>query len=213
MLIIPIILTLIVTSVITLAAVKIIDIYDVKYFGENNDKLFYNSIKKTNALVNKWSQSSISSGQIKADISSFNEKYKNEKVSIVIYQGKELVYPLLPVASNLVLDTALSQGGSHTFIMDNMAVYKESMDRYSILLIDSNFGEHNSEDYTARLSYLINLGIIVIPIIIAIIIITYRVLTRFIYKNIIKLVDIQLYGMHQIRDDNLNYHIEYEGKD
>ncbi|KZL91724.1 sensor histidine kinase [Clostridium magnum] len=212
MLVIPVILSLIITSGIMFGAIEIMDFYNGKYFGEKNDKLFYDSIKKTNGLVDRWSQS-IDIELMKADVNSFNEKHKSTKISLSIYQEKKLVYPSSPITSNSVVDTALSQGGSHTFIMDNMAVYRESIDKYSILLTDTDFQAHNNEEHEAYHSYLINLGIIVTLFIIIIIILTNRFLTRFVFKSIITPLDTLVYGVHQIRDGNLNYHIEYEGKD
>lgn len=212
MLIIPVILSLIITSGTMFAFVEIMDIYNGKYFGEKNEELFYDSIKKTNMLVNKWSQN-IDIEHIKADVNSFNEKHRNTKVSLSIYQDKELVYPSSPITRNFVLNTALSQDGSHMFIADNIAVYRESIDKYSVVLIDTNFSRHNNEDHNAYRSYLINLGVIVTLFIITIIILTNRLLTRFVFKSIITPLDTLVYGVHQIRDGNLNYHIEYDGKD
>ncbi|WP_242873143.1 sensor histidine kinase [Clostridium magnum] len=150
---------------------------------------------------------------MKSDIRGFNEKLKNTKVSLSIYQGKELVYPSTPSANDLILDTVLSQSGSHIIIIDNIAVYRENIGKYSILLTDTNFIRYNIENYDSYRSYLINLGIIVIFFIIAIILLTNRLLTRFVFKSIITPLDTLVYGVHQIRDGNLNYHIEYNGKD
>lgn len=212
MLVIPVILSLIITSGIMFAFVEVMDIYNGKHFGEKNEELFYDSIKKTNGLVNRWSQS-IDLERMKTDVNSFNEKHRDTNISLSIYQDKKLVYPSSPTTSSFVMDTALSQGGNHTFIIDNMAVYRESIGKYSILLTDTNFGKNDSEEHKAYHTYLINLGIIVILFIITMIILTNRLLTRFVFKSIITPLDTLVYGVHQIRDGNLNYHIEYEGKD
>jgi signal transduction histidine kinase len=212
MLVIPVILSLVITGGIMFGAIEIMDFYNGKYFGEKNDKLFYDSIKKTSELVYRWSKS-IDLEQMKTDVNSFNEKHRNTKISLSIYQDKELIYPSPTIKSSFVLDTALSQGGSHTYIMDNMAVYRENIGKYSMLLTDTDFQAHNNEDHDAYHTYLINLGIIVILFIITIIILTNRLLTRFVFKSIITPLDTLVYGVHQIRDGNLNYHIEYEGKD
>jgi signal transduction histidine kinase len=212
MLVIPVILSLIITSGIMLGFVEIMDTYNGKYFGEKSDELFYDSIKKTNGLVNKWPQN-IDLDKMKADVNNFNEKHRNTEISLSIYRDKNLVYPSSSITSNFVLETALSKSNNHTFIMDNMAVYRESIGKYSILLTDTNFSRHGSEEHNAYHTYLINLGIIVILFIITIIILTNRLLTRFVFKSIITPLDTLIYGVHQIRDGNLNYHIEYEGKD
>jgi len=211
MLVIPVILSLVITCGTIIAFGEITESNNGKHLGDNN-KLFYDSIERTNKLVNKWSESS-DLEQIKADINYFNEKLKNTKVSLYIYEGKELVYPTASSASIPFLDTVLSQSGSHTFIVDNLAVYRESIGKYSLILTDTNFTRHNNEERDAYHIYLINLGIIAILFIITIIILTNRLLTRFVFKSIVTPLDTLVYGVHQIRDGNLNYHIEYDEKD
>ncbi|MBU3179453.1 HAMP domain-containing histidine kinase [Clostridium estertheticum] len=58
-----------------------------------------------------------------------------------------------------------------------------------------------------------SLAIIIILVISAIILLTNRFLTRFVFKSIILPLDTLIYGVRQIRDGNLDYHIEYTGKD
>lgn len=211
MLVVPVILSFIITSGSMFIFMELTGINNGRHLG-NNEELFYNSMKRTSILVNKWSEST-DLEQMKSDIRGFNEKLKNTKVSLSIYQGKELVYPSTPSANDLILDTVLSQSGSHIIIIDNIAVYRENIGKYSILLTDTNFIRYNIENYNSYRSYLINLGIIVIFFIIAIILLTNRLLTRFVFKSIITPLDTLVYGVHQIRDGNLKYHIEYNGKD
>ncbi|MBV7274021.1 sensor histidine kinase [Clostridium thailandense] len=211
MLVIPVILSLVITGGTMFVFGEITEINNGKHLGDN-EKLFYDSIERINMLENKWSENT-NLEQMKTDIDDINEKLKNTKISLSIYRDKELVYPSSSSESIPILDTALTQSGSHTFIMDNFAVYRESIGKYSILLTDTNFSRHNKEEHNAYHTYLINLCIIGALFIIIIIILTNRLLTRFVFKSIITPLDTLVYGVHQIRDGNLDYHIEYDGKD
>ena len=48
---------------------------------------------------------------------------------------------------------------------------------------------------------------------VVIIFFTSRILTRVVFRSITGSIDTLAYGVHQIRDGNLNYRIEYNGKD
>ncbi len=206
MLVIPLILGLITVGITVFSVMEIMGDHD------ENKKVFYDSIDKTNKIVQKWSQGS-EIEQMKFDINRFNEKTKDKNISLYIYKDGELVYPSSTIISMPILDTALSQNGSHTFIMDNIAIYKESLGEYNIILGDTNFSEHNKEDNRFDDKILYSLGIIMIFVIIAIILLTNRFLTRFVFRRIITPLDTLIYGVHQIRDGNLDYHIDYTEKD
>ncbi|MGV8982524.1 sensor histidine kinase [Clostridium sp.] len=179
---------------------------------DQNEKLFYNSIQETNMLVHNWSKS-VDLEQMKVDLNSFNEKHRDKNISLFIYERKKLIYPSSTIASTPILDTALSQDGSHTFFMDNIAIYKKSVGQYSLLLEDTSFTSHNKKDGGTYDKIVFNLGLIMIFVIIAIILLTNKFLTRFVFKSIILPLDTLVYGVHQIRDGNLDYHIEYTEKD
>lgn len=206
MLVIPAILGLIMVSGTMFAVMEIMGIHD------ENKKLFYDSVDKANMIVNNWSQS-VDLEQMKADLNRFNEKNTDKNITLYIYENNELVYPLSATLNNPFLNAALSQDGSHTFFMDNVAIYKENVGEYSIVLEDTNFIDHKKEDGRTYNEIVFNLGIIMILAIIGIILLTNRYLTRFVFKSIIIPLDTLVYGVHQIRDGNLNYHIEYSGKD
>jgi len=206
MLVIPAILGLVMVVGTMFTVMEIMGTHD------QNEKLFYNSIEKTNMFVHNWSQS-IDLEQMKVDLNSFNEKHRDKNISLFIYEGKELVYPSSSIISTPILDTALSQDGSHTFFMDNIAIYKESVGEYSIILEDTNFTNHNKKDGGTYDKIVFNVGIIMGLVIIGIILLTNRFLTRFVFKSIMTPLDTLVDGVRQIRDGNLDYHIEYTEKD
>ncbi len=206
MLAIPAILGLIMIGGTMFAVMEIMGIHD------ENEKFFYDSIDKTNMIVHNWSQST-DFEQMKIDLNRINEKNRDKNIALYIYDGNELIYPSSNIIRTPILDTALSQDGSHTYFMDNIAVYKASAGKYNLILEDTNFTRHNKEEDRAYDRIVFSLGLIMILLIIAIILLTNRFLTRFVFKRIITPLDTLVYGVHQIRDGNLDYHIDYTEKD
>lgn len=206
MLVIPAILGIIMVGGTMLGVMEIMGIHD------ENEKFFYDSIDKVNMISSNWSQSA-DFEQMKIDLSRINEKNKEKNITLYIYDGKELIYPSSTITSTPILDTALSQDGSHTYFVDNTAIYKANAGEYNLILEDTDFTRHNKEEDRNYDNVVFNLGIIMILLIIGIILLTNRFLTRFVFKRIIMPLDTLVYGVHQIRDGNLNYHIDYTEKD
>ena len=189
---------------------EITGIHEENSFG--GDKELFYSLKRTSALIDKWA-GSMDLEQMKDDVKQFNEEYRDKKISLSIYQGEELLYPSSPPSISPISDIALSQDSGHMFVMDNIAVYRESIGEYSLFLMDTNFNYFSRGLYKDYRYSLFNLGIIIFLSITAIILLTNRFLTRFVFKSIITPLDTLVYGVHQIRDGNLNYRIEYTEKD
>lgn len=206
MLVIPAILGLIMVGGTMAAVMEIMGNHDA------NEKFFYDSIDRINMISHNWPQN-IDLEQMKVDLDKFNEKNKDKNISFYIYEGKVVLYPSSTSTSSTILDTALSQDGSHTFVMDNIAIHKENVGEYSIIIEDTNFTHHSKDDSRTYDNIVFNLGIIMILIIIVIILLTNRFLTRFVFKSIIIPLDTLVHGVRQIRDGNLNYHIKYTEKD
>lgn len=206
MLVIPAILGLIMVGGTIFGVMEIMGEHDP------NEKFFYESMDKINKITNKWSDN-INLDQMKVDIDKFNEKNKNKNIALSVYEEKELLYPSSTGEDTSILDTALSKAGNHMFIMDNIAIYKESVGKYDIVIEDTDFTHHNKEYGKVYDRILYTLGVVMFFVVIAIILLTNRFLTSFVFKRIINPLETLVYGVHQIRDGNLDFHIDYNEKD
>lgn len=173
---------------------------------------FRNSTNVADDLASKWSQN-IDIEQIKADVKNFNENHKYRNTTLSIYQGKTLIYPSsAPSVDASVLNIELTQQGN-ILVMDNLAMYRKDVGKYSIVVATLSHNLFGAED-RARLWQLFTMSHkITIILIIAIIIATNSFLVWLVVRSILASLDTLIYGVHQIRDGNLNYHIEYHRKD
>jgi signal transduction histidine kinase len=206
MLAIPAVLSLIIVGGTMFGVMELMGLRD------ENEKFLYDSIDETNIIASNLSKG-MDLEQIKMDLNRINEKNKEKNITLYIYYGKELTYPSSTIVSTPILDTALSQNGNHTYSMDNIAIYKASAGEYNLILEDTDFNRHNKEENKNYYKIVFDLGIIMLLLIIGIILLTSKFLTRFVFKRIIIPLDTLVYGVHQIRDGNLSYHIDYTEKD
>jgi signal transduction histidine kinase len=180
--------------------------------NSKQDEFFYHAVEQMEGLEAKVSKIK-NIEQIKSDIDYLNKRYQEHKVLLSIYKDRELVYPLAPVARSNVLDLALSEADDSIYIIGNTAVYLETAGEYRLVLMGFDMKSYDPRNNIAYRNSLFVFVAIVLVIIVSIIIITNALLTRRIVKSIIKPLDTLAYGVGQIRDGNLDYQINYSGKD
>jgi len=150
---------------------------------------------------------------IRSSVDSFNKQYGSDSISLSVYKDNKLLYPFSTSLPGVLMESALSLPGKHFFVMDNVAVYKADSDGYSFMLGGTNYRSFGSEVYNNFRSDSIIYVVIIFILIIAIVLLTNRFLTRFVIRRILTPLEILSYGVHQIRDGNLNYRMNYMGKD
>ena len=101
----------------------------------------------------------------------------------------------------------------------SLSIYQDQEEIYSATasknkpFIDSNYLRYSGDNYENYRSSLISLGIFMFLLFIVIILLTNRFLTQFVFNKITESLDKLVYGVHQVRDGQLNYRIEYSGED
>ncbi|WP_228731188.1 sensor histidine kinase [Clostridium zeae] len=210
-LVVPILLSFVMFVGMMFVVMEVTKTHDEKLF-DGDGQPFYDSIKKIDQIISNLPKT-IEVEQIKAVVDEFNRKHSVLKVSLSIYEGKKLLYPSSSYLDSSIMNIALAQNNNHTFSMDNIAIYRANVGKYTILLTDTNFNNHDNENYKDYRNRIINEGIIMFLFIIVIILLTNRFLTKFVFKRIITPIETLVYGVHQIRDGNLDYNIEYTEND
>ncbi|MDF2538493.1 MAG: signal transduction histidine kinase [Herbinix sp.] len=210
MLVIPIILSVMVVAGMSLA---LMGMFGIRINDFNEADKFNYVVTKAQSFSKKWSDSDIE--QIKIDISSFNINYSEGSISLVVYQDGERLYSLGVFEDNPIILSALSEKGDNYFSRNNHYIYSMDAGNYKIIVMDTNykFFRGFNNNLTDNHGFLIIFPILIFTVIIIIVFLTNRFLTRIVVKRIIVPLDMLVYGVHQIRDGNLDYRIEYKGKD
>ncbi|MDR1321220.1 MAG: HAMP domain-containing protein, partial [Gracilibacteraceae bacterium] len=135
------------------------------------------------------------------------ESNENEHIAVSVYRDGRLIG--VPTPDTPLLATALGQNGTHTLIFDHTALFVRKMGEYHIVLTDTNY--YLSDDAFYRSYVAMGFGMLIL--IILIIVITNRILTRVMVRSIMTPIDALSYGVAQIREGNLTFRLDYSGKD
>lgn len=146
-----------------------------------------------------------------------NKYLKNQKIKMEIYDGENAVCTLGSKSKQKNEDTLFSTmqelGGEGSISVDSSELYGEKVnvngsDYYIYIFTDRQIKEDEANELAVK-----NIAVLLCLLIIAAVIVTNRFLTKFIVKKIEEPLDILAYGVHQIRDGNTDYRIEYSGND
>ena len=99
--------------------------------------------------------------------------------------------------------------GNYSEITDGVIAYKSDSDGYLIVFPDNANMPNNSDAFDGGSP----IALLWILLLVAIVYITNRILTRHIFKSIMSPINILASGVHEIRDGNLTYRIEYKNND
>jgi len=205
MLVMPIIMTMVISICVVLVVMGITGVND--FHSLKDGRAFDNATDEVTVLSQKWSGSSEFT-KIRSDIDSFNKKYNNDQVFLLIYEGNDLLYPSASTYTPS-LDKVLLQEEKYILIVDTTATYKVTVDKYTVILECNNYTINNHKAF-GNYYYI---GIFLPTFLIILIYFLNRALTHFVFKSIITPIDILVYGVNQICDGNLAYRIEYDKKD
>lgn len=146
------------------------------------------------------------------------EKYlASQKMKLEIFEGTDVICTL---GSSEISDTETvlasameSLGGEGSISVGGSNLYGEKIlandKTYNILIYsDAEIRDDKFNEFIVK-----NIIVLLLAMIISAVVITNRFLTKFIFRKIEAPLDILTAGVHQIRDGNLDYRIEYDGQD
>jgi signal transduction histidine kinase len=200
MIVIPVVLCVLFAAVMSLAMLGIFGSFGGRSL---DDERFYQAKRSITALDGAtWG-----TDELLRAAEGIAESNENEHITISVYKdGRPLG---APAPDTPLLAAALGQEGAHTLILDHTAIFARTVGEYHIVLTDSNY--YLTDDASYR-SY-VAMGFVMLILIIAIIVITNRILTRVMVRSIMTPIDALSYGVAQIREGNLTFRLDYSGKD
>lgn len=169
--------------------------------------------KKQMRQIAEQSTEKIDITQIKKDVEEFNmrrEQRGGKGPAFLVYKKGILITPAVVSEDNPALQTVLSRSDPMMLIQHNTAVCSEIFGDYKIVFLDPNFPIN---DFSGYGDILFACGVGTFISVIFVIFLTNRILTHYVSQKIIFALDTLTYGVHQIRDGNLDYRIQYPEKD
>lgn len=114
-----------------------------------------------------------------------------------------------PTVDAIILATALQYEGGHTLVFDHTAVYAQTFGNYHALVIDANYLLNDDTSYYPYIFVMIGLFVLMLLIITII----NRILTRNIINRIATPLETLSYGVDQLHSGNLSFRLEYLRED
>jgi signal transduction histidine kinase len=140
---------------------------------------------------------------------------KQNNITLSIFVSGEELYSFggtVGQSKGKLLDAVGAIGGEGTVTIGNEEVFAENVmangKTYTVCLFSTTeFGNDTEDNFPAAFPIVMILGTL------AVVFLTNRFLTQFVFRKIEEPLDILAAGVHQIRDGNLDYQINYENKD
>ena len=209
MIIIPLFLSLFVSGIIMFFMIGIILMGSTKYTNESENEFEY-IVEWLDELPYDWVDDPQLEDIIK-DLNMFN--LIEDRQTIYLYEDEKPVYIRGRSAEATLLDLALAQSNDNYYDIDEIFMHTIEAGKYRILFTDlGNMREswHDSEEWNNTMS---NSLLLLLFTVIFIILVTNRLLTKMVIDKIVNPLETLVYGVHKIRDGNLSYRINYDGKD
>lgn len=207
MLVMPIILTSLMFTCVIFILMGITGISDIRSPKEGVEgNIFYSAIGEVDNFTEK--SIYINLQELQSDVDELNRNYGNYGITLAVYEGENLIYPSSADVNN-VIKLALSEDGNYLIAEGNNAVYSAHTGKYTLILSSADFSLYLQRP----LNNYVYLGILIFILSIVIILITNRALTRLITRRITTSIEVLVSGVHEIRDDNLDYRIQYDYND
>lgn len=146
-----------------------------------------------------------------------NKYLKTKKITMEIYDGEDQICSLGSKSGNekaeLLFAAMEELGGEGSITVSSTSLYGEKInvsgkDYFVYIFTGKEIKEDEANELAVK-----NIAVMLCLLIIVSVIITNRFLTKFIVAKIEKPLDILAYGVHQIRDGNIDYRIEYSDND
>ena len=212
MIVIPVVISIIISTAGMAVAWNI-------YFKESrynieNQREFY-KVRDRIMIMTKNLLEEASEKEQEERIAKIEDILKQNEITLSIFVSGNELYSIggTPGQSKRkLLDAVWATGGEGTVKIGNEEVFAEKVmandKNYTVCIFSTTEFANDTEDNIP-----IAIPIVIIVGTLAIVFLTNRFLTQFVFKRIEEPLNILATGVHQIRDGNLDYQINYESKD
>ena len=174
--------------------------------GRGGLSVFREAAEDARILAEKWHNAPLAA--IKEDVEKFNDRLKDDRLFLTVYRDK-VPLTATPADGNPVVELALMAEEPATFFS---RAHAHTVGDYRIVLYGSpRLARMPQRQYYREI--MIRGAIVSLIFSVFIILITNRFLTRFVFKRIVHGMDTLSYGVHQVRDGNLGFRIDYREND
>jgi signal transduction histidine kinase len=210
MIIIPVVLSLTIAFTMGFVLVEIFDIGGNKKIEENAH--YHHAVTQVQQSSEQWLGEN-SLNQIKLDINKIAAVVDKDKVSISVYYQEKPVHSVGGFLEEQIMGKVAKHHEHRVVIINNEGIYRETFGQYTIVVVDKEFALRVGRTKAQKDEFLFNTGLLLFVLIAISVVITNRFLTRIIFKSIATPLDTLIDGVHQIRDGNLDYRIDYQKDD
>jgi signal transduction histidine kinase len=173
-----------------------------------NELRFWDALTRVQELAEKWRQDPAVAAMAD-DVAEFNERYSSERLALEIYKDGILLNRSRIPESEPLLDQALQRQDSVT-IFSRAVVHAQTVGDYRIVLRSVSRFADQPRNYR---EIMIDGALLSLVCSVFIILLTNGFLTRFVFGKIVHALHTLTYGVHQVRDGNLEFRIDYGGND
>jgi signal transduction histidine kinase len=190
-----------------------------RYRGEIT---FMEAADRAQALAEKWRAASsaaieegaaLEEGVMKDGVKKFNEEHSDGKISLTLYKNGVPITPApaLPDGEPLV-EQALRKGEEESVtLFTRLALHAQRIgEEYRLVLRAAYRFARSPQNYREVMT---NGLIVSLACSVFIILFTNRFLTQFVFGKIVHALETLTHGVHQVRDGNLAFRIDYKGND
>ena len=184
-------------------------IVDLRADRRNSGELrFVDALDQVQALVEKW-RPDPNIAAIMADAGEFNQRYASERLALAVYKDGVPITSAMFSEGEPLVNQALRQKESVT-LFSRTAVHAQTIGDYRVVLRSVSRFAKPPQSYS---EIMVNGALVSLVCSVFIILLTNRFLTRFVFGKLVHALHTLTYGVHQIRDGNLGFRIDYGEND
>lgn len=211
MIVIPVMLSIIVGIIMTFIIRGFFNIGKGERLNDENQ--FYKTVIQIMDLRSEWEKNP-DLDVIKEDLDSLIGNNNLNYSLFTVYENQETVYEIGDLSVEVpYLEIVLSKSGEHHYAIDNLMTYSFDIGNYKIVYSENEPLEPYLKDLNQFRRWAFKLLNLLFITVIMLILMTNGFLTRIVINSIIDPLNTLIYGVHQIRDGNLEYRIHYSKND